>query len=250
MIGVITATRDEYEALQERLVKSAAAPVGKCPAADEAVGQAAATSREAGSAQGRYCHGVLGEEEVVFVQCGVGKVNAALCAQEMIDRFAPEKMIMVGVAGALNQDLHVGDVVISKDCVQHDFDITFFGVDRGEITVNGVDMKSFQADEELIGKAENAAESLGCRHIVGRVLTGDQFICTEEKKQELIREFHGDCAEMEGGAIAQACVASGVPFVVLRAISDGASDGATMQYDDFVKLAAKKAADLVETMLS
>ena len=226
MIGIITATVEEYTALGKIL-----------PGAQKVKAQAGM----------EFLVGELSGKEVVGVQAGIGKVSAAVCAQVMIDNYHPEAIINVGVAGALNSELHVGDIVISKDAAQHDFDTTFFGDEPGFISV--INQLYFEADEKLVQDADQAAGLLEIPHWIGRIVTGDQFIANAEKKEWLIKQFQGDCTEMEGGAIAQACTMNDVPFVIIRAISDGASDGAPMQYEEFVELAAARAMQLIQTMI-
>ncbi len=223
MLGVITATVEEYDALGKIL-----------PGAEKVKAQAGM----------EFLVGEMNGKKVVGVQAGIGKVSAAVCTQVMIDNFHPDAIINVGVAGALNPELHVGDIVISKDAAQHDFDTCFFGDSPGFISV--INKIYFEADEKLMKAADEAAEALQIPHQIGRIVTGDQFICNEEKKQWLISQFQGDCTEMEGGAIAQACYMNSIPFVIIRAISDGASDGAPMQYEEFVTLAAARAMQLIE----
>ncbi len=232
MIGIITATVDEYEALQRKVGKGKSRP-----------------SVSHGSLGGvmEFDTGILGKEKICYCRCGVGKVAAALCVQQMVDRFRPEKILMVGVAGALNPELHVGDIVISEDAVQHDFDTTFFGDPPGFIS--GINCFNFPANPALRDKAAAAAESLGYHYMIGRILTGDQFISDQAKKEYLVKTFQGDCCEMEGAAIAQACYTNRVPFVILRAISDSASDEAIVQYSEFVKEAAEKAIALLSAIL-
>ena len=223
MIGIIVATASELEALNQVLGTKAAKPM-------------------------EYVTGRIGDTEVVGVQGGIGKVNAALCAQKLIDLYHPEAIINVGVAGALEKSLHVGDIVISTDAVQHDFDTTVFGDAPGQIS--GFDVLAFPADPALIEKAEAAAAKLGYHYVTGRVASGDQFIEAKEKKDYIISQFGAACTEMEGAAMAQAAYVNGVPFVILRAISDGADEGAIMSYTEFVVLAAKKSTALLKEMLS
>lgn len=226
MIGIITATAEEYSALGQIL-----------PDAQKVQAQAGM----------EFLVGRLGKEEVAGVQAGIGKVNAAICTQVMIDRFHPDRIINVGVAGALNPELHVGDIVISEDAAQHDFDTTFFGDEPGFIS--GVNRIYFAADETLRKLAEKAAADLKLPCRSGRIVTGDQFIASQEKKEYLTAQFGGDAAEMEGGSIAQTCTLNGVPYVIIRAISDGADDGAPMQYEEFVHLAAARAMALIQKMI-
>ena len=225
MIGIITATVEEYTALGKIL-----------PGAEKVKAQAGM----------EFLVGTLNGKEVVGVQAGIGKVSAAVCTQVLIDNYQPEAIINVGVAGALNPELHVGDIVISKDAVQHDFDTTFFGDEPGFVSV--INKIHFEADETLMQAADRAAADLAIPHRIGRIVTGDQFIANADKKDWLVKQFQGDCTEMEGGAIAHACTMNSVPFVIIRAISDGASDGAPMQYEEFVNLAAARAMQLIQKM--
>jgi adenosylhomocysteine nucleosidase len=227
MLGLITATIQEQQALEAILQEQEQIP---------------------GPAGLSFIRGRLGAHTVVAVKAGIGKVNAALCAQALIDRMAPDSIINVGVAGALDPTLHIADVVISEGAVQHDFDTTFFGDKAGFLPeVNRV---VIPADEKLIRSVEQAcaAEAIPCRR--GRILSGDQFIAGDAKKDELRTRFAGTCTEMEGAAIAQVCWLNQVPFVILRAISDGAGEGANMQYDEFVQVAARQAMRILEHLPS
>lgn len=219
MIGIMTATIQELQAFQSVL----------------------------GTSEGgimKPALGRLGNRDFVMMQCGAGKVNAAMCVQKMIDDYHPRQLIVVGVAGTLNDDLKLGSILISRDAVQHDFDTTFFGDKPGEVYVFGRPVYAFEADPELVRRAEQAAEKLGYACKVGRVATGDQFIATREKKLQLAREFQADCAEMEGAAAAQVCFVNHVPFVILRAISDESP----YDYTVFCQQAAQKAVRLVTAM--
>lgn len=222
MIGIITATSQEFAAL------------------NKVVG-----TNKTGTMT--FTKGRFGKTPVVGVQAGVGKVNAALCAQKMIDYFHPEAIINVGVAGSLSSSLKIGDIVISEDAVQHDFDTTFFYSNRG--LDFGFDSLEFKADPRLVKAAKAAAEAVGIRHQVGRIVSGDLFVSEKEKKEELAERFQGLCCEMEGGSIAQVCVVNKTPFVILRAISDGADEEAEGTYLDFAAFAAEEAFKLITTML-
>lgn len=196
-----------------------------------------------------YFHGTFAENRIVLVVSGIGKVNAAVCTQAMIDRFGVDCVINTGVAGGLMDGLHIGDILISKDAVQHDMDVSALGDPVG--TIPRMAESYFQADAELVRLAqEAAAESKeGYRAAVGRVASGDQFIGTEAGKEKIRRDVQGDCAEMEGAAIAHACWLNGIPFVIIRAISDDASEKAEMSYEQFSKIAARRSGELVEKML-
>ena len=189
--------------------------------------------------------GILNGKEVVIVKCGVGKVNAAVCTQILADKFDVEAVINTGVAGGLYKDIEIGDIVISKDAVQHDVDATVFGYKVGEIP--RMDTSYFEADKDLIELAKKTCEEVNpdINCYVGRVVSGDQFISDNDKKHYLINEFDGYCAEMEGAAMAQAAHLNQIPFIVLRAISDKADQEAAGSYEEFEKAAIKHIVRLV-----
>nr|WP_148866992.1 5'-methylthioadenosine/adenosylhomocysteine nucleosidase [Thermosediminibacter litoriperuensis] len=192
-----------------------------------------------------FFSGTLKGKDTVVVKSGVGKVNAAVCTQVMIDYFAPSAIICTGVAGALREDLDIGDIVISSDVVQHDVDGTAFGHELGEIPNLGV--KVFSADATLAGIAREVARKLvkGRRVLTGRILTGDQFITSEEKVKFLRSFFDGACVEMEGGAIGQVCYLNKVPFLIIRSISDRADGKAVSVYETFADEAARNSSGIV-----
>ncbi len=195
-----------------------------------------------------YC-GMLSGCPVALVRCGIGKVNAAICAQTLIHCFGAEKIINTGVAGSLDNEIDIGDIVVSRDAVQHDMDVTRLGYKRGDIPGN--ELSIFPADEKL---RKNAMESAAVitpeiRVFTGRIASGDQFIADSERKQAIIDEFGAMCCEMEGAAIAQVCAQNKVPFVIIRAISDKADDSGHMDYRVFVEAAAKHSAAIVRHMI-
>ncbi len=196
-----------------------------------------------------FYEGELEGKDIVLLKTGVGKVNAAVGADTVIREFDADKIIFTGVAGAINRKLDVADVVISKDLVQHDVDLTAFGRPMGLIP--GEKTIEFSADPELIKVAERAAiKVLGKDKVmIGRIATGDQFIADKEKVKFLGEQFQADAVEMEGAAVAQVAQIYGVPFVVLRALSDKADGGAEMVYDEFVQIAANNSAEIVREML-
>lgn len=197
-----------------------------------------------------YFHGSYGGNNIVLVVSGIGKVNAAVCTQAMIDRFDVDCVINTGVAGGLMDGLHIGDILISADAVQHDVDTSAVG--DPVATIPRQSESYFPADAELIRLAQEAAAESDeeYRAVVGRVASGDQFIGTKEGKERIRSIVQGDCAEMEGAAIAHACWLNGTPFVVIRAISDDANEEVEMDYGQFSKIAAKRSAELVEKMLA
>ena len=192
-----------------------------------------------------FHEGTLEGTPVVVVQCGIGKVNAGMCVQILVDLFEVTHLVNTGVAGSLNAKLDIGDILISKDALQHDFDVSALGYQLGQIP--GVDTWNFAADEAMMAAAEEACKKVNpdINVIQGRVVSGDQFIAGKEIKEKLIKEFQGDCAEMEGAAVAQAAYLNKTPFLVVRAISDKADNSAEMDYPTFEKKAADPFAKLV-----
>lgn len=196
-----------------------------------------------------FYEGTLNGAQVVIVRSGVGKVNAALCTQILSDLFQVTHIINTGVAGSLNAKLDIGDILISTDALHHDVDATIFGYQPGEVPQLGI--REFPADEHLAKLAREACEKTNpdIKAFLGRVVSGDQFISSKEVKAHLIEEFHGDCAEMEGAAIAHGAYLNHIPFVIIRAISDKADDSAEMEYPVFEAAAAKHSAALVKELV-
>ncbi len=192
-----------------------------------------------------FCEGSLRGLPAVVVKCGVGKVNAAMCAQALISNFAVTHLVNTGIAGSLSAALDIGDLVVSRDVMHHDFDCCHFGYAPGQVP--GMSQAEFPADDALRQLAAQVAESIHPGHVrQGRVASGDQFVCSQEKKDAIIDTTHALCTEMEGAAIAQTAFRNGVPFVILRAISDKADDSAQMDYPTFEALAAQRCAAVAE----
>ena len=190
-----------------------------------------------------FYEGVLENLPVVTVQCGVGKVNAALCTQILCDCFGVTHLVNTGIAGSLCADLDIGDLVVSKDAMYHDFDCVNFGYPYGKVP--GMDVISFPADETMMAYAYAAAESVNPGHTkIGRVASGDQFVADKALKEKIITHTQGLCTEMEGAAIAQTAYRNNLPFVILRAISDKADDSAEMDYPTFERIAAHRCAQV------
>ena len=227
-IGIIGAMELEVEELKSRLVGEK-------------------VTKKAGM---DFHEGFLGGAPVVIVRCGIGKVNAALCVQILADLFEVTHVINTGVAGSLNAKLDIGDILISKDAVHHDMDVSPLGYAPG--IVPQMAESYFKADERLIELAMNSCEKVNpdIRAMKGRVVSGDQFIASKDVKDRLVSLFHGDCAEMEGASIAHGAYLNQIPFVILRAISDKADDSAQMDYPSFEKAAAGHCARLVEDLVT
>lgn len=195
-----------------------------------------------------YQTGKFHGHDIVLVKSGIGKVNASVCTQILIDRFGVSKIIFTGVAGALHPDLDIGDIVVSHDLMHHDMDVTALGYDRGVIPDSP--MSVFAADTELVALAEKASEQVVDRKvIIGRILSGDTFVADREHVKWLHQELGGACTEMEGAAVAQVAYMNRIPFVVIRSMSDKADGSAHVNYREFVEVAAKKSYEIVEKMI-
>ncbi|MBQ9043585.1 MAG: 5'-methylthioadenosine/adenosylhomocysteine nucleosidase [Eggerthellaceae bacterium] len=196
-----------------------------------------------------FYEGTLDGTDVVVVQCGMGKVNAGICAHELVNTFGCTKIVNTGVAGSLDARIDIGDIVVSTDAVQHDFDVSYLGFAKGEIPYTG--LYAFPADDELrslaVQAAREAAPEIGV--FEGRVCSGDQFISTVEQKDKITSSFGGMCCEMEGAAIAQACYLNDVPFVVIRVISDKPGGTELVDYQTFEAEAAAHCAAIVRHMV-
>ena len=185
----------------------------------------------------RFTSGTLCGREVVLCVCGIGKVFAAIAAEAMILHFGVTALINTGVAGSLNNALDIGDIVLSSCAQEHDMDVSPLGDPVGIIP--RMEQSIFTADETLVSLAKSACEKanpdIHCH--IGKVVSGDQFIASAEKKNYLIETFHGDCAEMEGAAMAHTAYLNNVPFLIIRAISDKADNSGHMDYPVFAKQA-------------
>lgn len=196
-----------------------------------------------------FYKGKIYGKDVVVVRSGIGKVNAAICCQILVDCYHVNEVINTGIAGSLRAEINIGDIVLSKDTLQHDMDATGFGYPVGVIPQT--DVSVFPGNEAMIQAAKKSCEKVNPEigvHI-GRVVSGDQFISDKAKKAWLLETFEGYCAEMEGAAIAQAAYLNGVPFLIIRAISDKADDSAEMDYEEFEAKAIEHSVRLVLDMI-
>lgn len=197
-----------------------------------------------------YC-GELAGARVVVAQSGVGKVNAAMCAQVMATIFSVGACINTGIAGSLAHDLHVGDIVISTDAVYHDVDVTNLSYKPGQLP--DLDTLAFSADTALrecaYGVCSRYAAEHGKRCIMGRIASGDQFVCTQARKEAIVQEFGAACCEMEGAAIGHVCYRNQVPFVGIRTMSDSADEVSKLDYPSFERTCAYANAACIEDML-
>ena len=227
MIGVIGAMEEEVAALKEDMI------------VEETVEQASMV----------FCRGVLCGKEVVVVRSGIGKVNAGICAQILVDRFHVDTLINTGIAGSLDAKIDIGDLVISTDALHHDMDAVNFGYEPGQIP--RMDVLAFPADEELVKKAVEANQKANpeIHTFTGRVASGDQFIAAGDVKDRIAEGFHPLCVEMEGAAIAQVAYLNKVSYVIIRAISDKADNSATMDYPTFEKQAIAHSVRLMKELV-
>ncbi|MBQ4057634.1 MAG: 5'-methylthioadenosine/adenosylhomocysteine nucleosidase [Lachnospiraceae bacterium] len=180
-----------------------------------------------------FYEGTLGGKDVVVVRSGIGKVNAAMCTQILVDNYQVDAVVNTGIAGSLNANIDIGDIVLSVDTIEHDMDAVAFGYPLGQIP--RMDTLAFKADDKLRALAKKVCQEVVPEISVfeGRVVSGDQFISDKKKKDWLVENFAGYCTEMEGAAIAHAAYLNKTPYLVIRAISDKADDSASMDYPTF-----------------
>ena len=204
--------------------------------------------REAVHTGSTYYEGTLDGLNVVVVQCGIGKVNAALCVQVLCDCYGVTHVVNTGIAGSLCPELDIGDLVVSNDAMYHDVDCVHFGYTMGQMPGMPV---TYEADKKMAEMAFAAAEAVNPGHTrIGRVASGDQFVAVKELKEKIISVTGALCTEMEGAAIAQAAYRNGIPFVIIRAISDKADDSAEMDYPTFERIAAHRCAAVTQVFAS
>lgn len=190
------------------------------------------------------CGTLWGHPAVVAVS-GVGKVNATICAQAMIMRYEPRFIINSGVAGGLDSELNICDTVIATSVIQHDMDTSPLGDPIGFIS--GIGVVDIPADTELSEKLHQAALKNGIHSILGKIVSGDQFINSREKKDFLKKTFAASACEMESAAIGHVCFKNEVPFAILRSISDNADDSSHLSYTEFVEIAAGNLEKVMKT---
>lgn len=223
MLGIIGAMEEEVAELKRRMEI-------------EEVSEVASMS---------FYRGKLEDKEVVIVRSGIGKVNAAVCAQILIDRFHVDMLINTGIAGSLDAQIDIGDMVISTDAVEHDMDASAFGDPVGQIPQ--MDTFSFPADEKLVKLAKEVNERINpdIHTWTGRIVSGDQFVASSQVKERLVTLFGAKCTEMEGAAIAHTAYLNKISCVIIRAISDKADNSAEMDYPAFEELAIRHSVRLV-----
>ena len=227
MIGIIGAMDEEVAALKEAMEDT--------------------QIRERASMQ--FVQGRLGGKDVTVVRSGIGKVNAAVCAQILISEFQADTLINTGIAGSLYARIDIGDMVISTDALHHDMDATSFGYPLGEVP--RMDILAFPAEERLVRLAAEANDEANpdIHTFTGRVVSGDVFVASDDTKERIVRHFGGLCAEMEGAAIAQTAYLNQISYVIIRAISDKADGSASVDYPAFEKKAIAHSVRLVKNLI-
>ncbi len=196
-----------------------------------------------------FLKGRINEKGVILVEAGIGKVNAARVTQVLIDKFEVCAIINVGVAGTAKDELNMGDIVIGERVVQHDFDITAFGHPKGFISNVG---QFIESDKQLLSKMRQTIEKFNGREFkikIGVVASGDIF-CTDPRMKDKIRnKFDADAIEMEGAAIAQVCKLDNIPFIIIRSISDNPNLNNVITYEEYLSMATKRCANIIEEYL-
>ena len=196
-----------------------------------------------------FIEGKINNKQCILVECGVGKVNSARVTQILIDKFDLEFIINVGTAGSSIEELDIGDIVIGKKLVQHDFDITAFGHEKGYISNLGVYIES---DKSLIDKIENSINEMGnidYKIKIGTIASGDIFCTDENMKNKIKQKFNADAIEMEAAAIAQVSYLSNIPFIIIRSISDTPNGKNNITFEEFLKFASKRCAHILNEFI-
>lgn len=223
-------------------------PIGIVGAMDEEISAFLSkldTVKESSWNHFRFFEGTLEGKEVVISKSGVGKVLAAALTQHLIERYAPSFIIFTGVAGALNPEYEIGDIIVSRDLIQYDLDASALGFQKGDIPFMP-GFRIIKANESLV---ESGAYYSPANHKVhvGRILTGDKFVTGDT--HVLRGEFGGDAVEMEGASLGLVCMLNKVPFVVVRTISDKADHSATVDFGSFLPEASKNSVGIVKEIL-
>lgn len=197
-----------------------------------------------------FIKGTINESEVVLVEAGVGKVNAARVTQILIDNFNVDAIINIGSAASANSEIDIGDIVIGKKLIQHDFDITAFGHPKGYISNVG---EYVESDNNLIVKMEqiiSRIENKDFRIKIGTIVSGDIFCTSKQMKEKIRNKFNADAIEMEGAAIAQVCKLDNVPFIIIRSISDKPDGSNNITFEQFLEKASKRCAQIIQHYLT
>ena len=194
-----------------------------------------------------FYQGKINDKHVVVVRCGIGKVNAAICTQVLIDKFDIKYVINTGIAGSLDSNIDIGDIVLSKNSIQYDMDVRAFGYDIGQIP--RMDVLSFDSSEYLIQKTRDICKNIGINNFIGTVVTGDTFVSDNSHKERLKKQFSGLCTEMEGASIGHVCYLNNIEFIIIRSISDKADNSSTIDYKQFEQIAISNSINIVNNLI-
>lgn len=181
------------------------------------------------------------DKTIIHACCGIAKVNAALCTQVLIDNFSPDAVINTGIAGGMNSEVKVCDIVVSDEVLPHDLDLHFL---KDYPPYCGI----FKADGRLIEAAETICRDFGVKSFRGRIVSGEAFISDNDIKASIMGKFSPYAVDMESAALGHCCYLNKIPFVSVRCISDNADDEGAMSFDEFEKIAAKRVAEIVIKM--
>lgn len=191
--------------------------------------------------------GKIGQHDIILVQSGIGKVNAAIATTLLIEEYEAKLVINTGSAGAIDGSLKIGDVVISTELAYHDADARAFGYVMGQVPQMPA---RYEANERLIDVTDQAAYKVGLKAVKGLIVTSDSFIADKAVTKRIKTDFSDALvSEMEGAAVGQACYQFKTPFVIVRAVSDTADDEAGISFDQFIVEAGKKSAEMVMEMI-
>lgn len=188
--------------------------------------------------------GKINNKDSLLVRSGVGKVNSARVAQIITDKFDLSFIINIGSAGGLNEGLNIGDIVLGQTLVQHDFDVTAFGREKGFIPETG---KFFESDKNLLQKCKNIKID-NQKIVLGTIASGDMFLTDSTLKEKIEQDFNATCVEMEGAAIAQVCALNKIPFIVIRSISDIPNGKNEIDFNEYLELASKNCAKFISEL--
>ena len=235
-IGIIGAMEEEVNILKEKM-------------------QVEKVEKKAGM---EFFQGTLSGKDVVIVRSGIGKVNAAICTQILADDFSVEGIINTGVAGALNKQINIGDIVVSSSVVHHDANIiedegkeSGMLFPRGTIQFSDESITKIDADKALADRLIEGCKNIdGVKVFYGTVASGEQFISSKVARIEIGEFFNAYCCEMEGAAIGQVCYRNDVPFVILRAISDTIDDNDFMDFEKFKCIAADETLKVIKAFFN
>lgn len=188
------------------------------------------------------------DKQIIVVVSGIGKVNSAICTQLLIDRFGVDCVINSGIAGAVSDKLEIADIVFSTDLLQHDVNAVGFGYKLGEIPRMELN-STFIGDEIILKKACEIADKYKYKYFKGRIVSGDEFVSSNVKKQWLKDNFDAMCTDMESASIAHVCYLNKTPFLAVRCISDTSDDRASMIYTEFEKIALEKCFNISKALI-